>query len=786
MYRCLARRLLALTTTLWATAAPSLADERLQPVANFEHVAGPLIQQYCFDCHSGDAPDAGLALHKIDGAALFQRDREAWRQVLQRLTAGDMPPADSAAPTPQERGQLIDWIEARLAELDCDGPPDPGWITLRRLNRDQYRNTIRDLLYVDYEPNKTFPPDELAYGFDNNADMLSLTPVLLEKYLAAARDITHQAVLTPESYDGPTIEVPKDDWDGGQFDNAEERQLWNEGAVDFVHDFRTAGRYWLRVKVSGDQAGDEPVRMGFVQQGRLQQQVEVHTRKDSPEEFTFAFEASKGKQRLGVAFLNDYFNLRDDTDRNLAVHHMELIGPAELVDGKLPRAHRRWLADAPTPGAWRTDDLWRPQVRQSISALAVTAFRRPPPDQIVDRLVDLVDSRRRDGDTYERAMAAVLQAVLISPRFLFIGNIDFGGPPAEHREQGEAPGREIDEYELAARLSYFLWSSMPDATLLRLAGEGQLRTQLDAQVRRMLRDRRAEEFTANFTGQWLGTRLLANLEPDEGQIAEFDSALRTAMAREAQLVFAEVLRRNLPITTLLDADFTYLNERLASHYSIDGVAGSHFRRVSLDNLPASAGVRGSVATMAAVLTVTSNPDRTSPVKRGKWILGELLAAEPPAPPPGIASLDAVATASDKPLSLREQLALHRADPSCAACHRQMDPLGLALENYDLAGRWRTADAAGPIDSVGELPGGEQVDGASGLKAVLLERRDAFRRCLAEKMLTYALGRGLEYYDECSLAEIVRQVQADDDRLQSLVVAIVQSPPFQQRRATARD
>lgn len=772
-----------LAAWLSATAAPLQADQPLEPVAEFAHLAGPLVEQYCFDCHSGDEPDAGLALHKIEGGPHFNRDRKTWQRVLERLTAGDMPPEGYDAPTADERQKLVGWIETRLDEMDCSGPSDPGWITLRRLNRDQYRNTIRDLLYIDYQPNKTFPPDDLAYGFDNNADMLSLTPVLLEKYLAAARDIARKAVQVPEAYTGPTFDIPKDDWDGGQYDNASVRQLWGNGAIDFVHQFSTPGRYWLRVGVSGDQAGDEPVRMGFVQQGQLRQQVEVYSNGGVPEEFTFAFDVPAGKQRLGVAFLNDYFDRPSGDDRNLSVSKMELFGPANLVEREMPRAHRKWFADGPTPEAWRTDNGWRPQVRQSLEAFATTAFRRPANSEVLDRVVGLIDSRRRAGDTYERAMAGALEAMLVSPRFLFIGNVEYPVPSAE---DDSVVGQEVDEYELAARLSYFLWSSMPDATLMRLAGEGSLRTQLDAQIKRMLRDRRAEEFTTNFTGQWLGTRLLAEFEPDESQIAGFDDRLRTAMAREAQLVFAEVLRRNLPITTLLDADFTYLNERLAEHYDLQGIRGNHFRRVSLDELPAAAGVRGGVITMAGVLTVTSNPDRTSPVKRGKWILGELLAAEPPAPPPGIASLDAVTQASDKPLSLREQMELHRADPSCAACHVQMDPLGLALENFDLVGRWRTSDAAGPIDSMGQLPGGDEIDGAGGLKAVLLERRDAFRRCLAEKMMIYALGRGLEYYDECSIAEITRRTEADEDRLQSLVMAIVESPPFQQRRVPAAE
>ncbi len=767
--------------SLVAIRVATMADEPLQPVPSYENFAAPLLDQYCSACHAGDAPEAGLALHKIEGGDQFQRNRDQWKSVVRRLRIGDMPPEGYELPTDGERQQLIEWIETRLAEFDCSGSQDPGWVTLRRLNRDQYKNTISDLLGVEFEPAKTFPPDELAYGFDNNADMLSLTTVLLEKYLDASRSISHVALRTPESIVDGWIDLPKHKWEGGNYDHVDARELSTEGTVECEHDFRRPGRYAIRVTASASQAGNERARLSILVANRVLQTYTLHT--DDEEEietFTTMFDFPAGRQRIGVAFVNDYYDEVTRQDRNLFVRRIEIVGPLEEVDSDAPVAHDRWFADGPALDEWRHYTRWRGRTRKILQRFATRAYRRPPPEEEIERLISLIDRQRLAGDTYERAMQAALQAMLVSPRFLFIGNVD---QPSQAPEQGSR-GYRIDEYELASRLSYFLWSSMPDERLFSLAGEGRLREQLPDEVDRMLRDRRSSRFSNNFAGQWLGVRQLAEFEPDESQFPGFDDDLRRAMTREAELVLAEVIREDLPITTLLDADFTYLNARLASHYGIDDVRGKFFRRVAVAEVPVFAGVRGGVLTMAGVLATTSNPNRTSPVKRGKWVLGELLGAEPPAPPPGIDSLDEVVRAHDRKLSIREQMALHRADPSCAVCHEQMDAIGMALENFDAVGRWRNEDEAGPIDASGELPSGEKIVGAADLRQVLLARGDAFRKCLAEKMLTYALGRGLEYYDECAVREIVDRVEAEDDRMQSLVMAIVESTPFQQRRYDA--
>ncbi|QDU55241.1 DUF1592 domain-containing protein [Aeoliella mucimassa] len=770
------RFVLALVATS-VSSSFAFADESLQPVADFRHLAQPMLEQYCYDCHSGESADGGIALDEIQGADQFQKDRADWQKVLARVSNGSMPPEDYEAPTAEERTQLAEWINTRLNQLNCNTPQDPGWITLRRLNRDQYRNTIRDLLGVDFEPSKTFPPDVLAYGFDNNADVLTVNPVLLEKYLEAARDISRLAIPTPESVETGVERIPKDKWEGGQFDGEESRTLSTVGSVEFVYHFNQPGRYWLRAKVSASQAGDEPVKMSLMVDGQPVQTVEVYATQEESEQIAFAIDTEAGNLRLGVAFRNDFYDEATKGDRNLYVERFEVIGPLPVAFGELPSAYERWFAAEPSPTDWRDEHAWRTPVAQTLSDFMLAAFRRPAPADELNRLITLVDSRRQAGDSYQQAMQVALQVMLVSPRFLYIGNVD-EAPRSD--AQGEA-GYEVDEYELAARLSYFLWSSTPDATLLRLASEGRLRAELPAEVARLLRDRRSEQFTTNFAGQWLGTRLLADLEPDESQFDGFDAELREAMTREANLVFADVVRQNLPLTTLIDANFTYLNQRLATHYGIAGIEGDQFRRVSLAELAPYPGVRGGVLTMAGVLASTSNPDRTSPVKRGKWVLSELLAEPPPAPPPGITSLEVVAERSKRPLSVREQMELHRAEPSCAVCHQKMDPLGLALENYDMVGRWRTEDNTGPINSAGELPSGDKIAGVADLRSLLAAQPDAFRRCLAEKLLTYGLGRGLEYYDECTLREICRRALDDGDKMQTLILAVIESPAFQQRR-----
>ena len=751
-------------------------DDSLRPLPSYENLVAPLVDNYCSACHTGEDADGGLSFDKLDGGEGFQQHRAEWREIARRLLNGTMPPDDADPLSPEERQEWVAWINSRLAELDCSGPVDPGWITLRRLNRDQYRNTIHDLLGVTFNPDEHFPPDELGYGFDNNGDVLMLSPALVEKYLAAANTIASQAILPPESIKEPARRIVRRRWEGGVQEGDQIRALYTNGAIEFEHQFETPGTYFLVASVSADQAGDEPVRVGFLEQGEIVKTLELWD-DQVWETVHLELEVPEGKRKLAVAFLNDFYlesdNEGESQDRNLRLRRLHLVGPLDPDDSARPEAHRRFFAQRPKVSQWRDDQAWRPLARQAIGELTMNAFRRPASTAEIDRYVELADSARRAGDSYERAMQLVLEAVLVSSKFLFIGNLE--PEPCEEVHL-------VDEFELASRLSYFLWSSMPDQRLLNLAAEGKLRSQLREEVDRMLASERVAELAKNFTGQWLGTRLLADTHPDEELFPRFDDELRQSMAREAELVVAELLRQNASILSLINADFTFLNEPLAEHYGISGVKGKNFRRVSLKDLPPEVGVRGGVVTMAGVLTTTSFPTRTAPVLRGKWILGELLGREPPPPPPDVPLLDE-GKSSESAASLREQLEQHRQDPTCASCHIEMDGLGFALESFDAIGRWRAEENGHPIDATGELPGGERVEGVRGLQQALLARGDEFRHCFAEKMLTYALARGLEYQDECSVVSISEHLKSHDDRFQELIHAIVASDPFQKRRGT---
>jgi hypothetical protein len=766
-----------LTVVAESTALP------LQPRPSFEHAVRPLFEEFCYDCHQGDDAEVGLSLAQYQSGDEFQNYRKTWLKVVRRLRAGEMPPEDADQPSVEQRSRLINWLESKLQEFDCNGPRDPGRVTIRRLNRSEYRNTIRDLLGVEYDPDDTFPRDELAFGFDNNGDVLTLPPPLLEKYLDSAERISATAIVVPEMISSHTVHVDQSTWEGGYPFGSERqsRKLATKGAIQFKHEFNTAGQYLLRITASAEQAGDELAQMAVVSDQQRLKVFEVAADSEDPDSFTVEIELPSGSREFAIEFLNDYYNPEHPDlsrrDRNLHVHGLEFVGPLAEALADRPASHHRILWREPTPEQWEEGELWRPVVSELGQRLLLRAYRRPPLPAEIDRLSELVDRSRQNGDSFPRAMQLALQTVLVSPNFLFRGEWE----PEEERAGETEP---IDEFALASRLSYFLWSSMPDDELLGHAEAGSLRANLASQVVRMLADEKISELARNFGGQWLGTRSLVDARPDTRLYPDFDEALRAAMQTEADLLLADIIREDRSVITLLSADFSYLNERLASHYGIEGVLGDDFQRVGLSNSQ-----RGGIITLGGVLTVTSLADRTSPSKRGKWILGQLLGDEPPPPPPGVAELSDPSTVVQGG-SIRQRLESHRSNESCASCHKVMDPLGFALEHYDAIGRWRDSDGgrdsdgSSEIDDLGTLPDGRQFRGAGGLREILMAEQDAFRKTLVEKLLTYALGRGLEYYDQCVVAEIGGAMAAADDRFSSLVVAIVGSDPFQRRRPAA--
>lgn len=731
----------------------------------------PLLQEYCLDCHSGGEPDAGLSLEHFDAPLDFLKGRKIWEKASQRIQFREMPPAEFAAIPDSDREFLISWINSTLEDLECGAQPNPGQVTLRRLNAVEYQNTIRDLLGVTYKPAASFPGDDIGYGFDNIGDVLTLPPLLMEKYLIAAEEISRKVIKVPArgmifeaSYAGSQLESSDAaNKDGTEF------VMYASATAGFQEELPWAGPYELSIVAYGDQAGSEPCLLEIKVDGEPVSQVAVKGDRSKMDEISVPLRLRAGTRKISISFINDFYKPaaagRPAQDRNAYLVHVLLRGNKKLKQSIAPEslgaAHRAIIFTAP-----KTPDDFKRAATQVLGKLASRAYRRPADPGDVARLVALAQTVVDDGGSFEEAVQVGLQAILISPHFLF--RVE---PPRMVSTSDVT--RELDEYELASRLSYFLWSTMPDGELLRLAWEGKLREQLDAQVTRMLRSPKANSLVRNFAGQWLTLKRLKEFKPDAGQYPLWSDDISVLATRETLSFFAGVMREDLSVLELLDGEFTYVNKKLADYYGITGVQGEQFRKVSLVGTG-----RAGLLTQASILAVTSNPTRTSPVKRGKWILDTLLAAPPSNPPPGVPEL---AEKGELKGSLRERLEQHRADPACANCHKLMDPLGFALENYDAVGRFRTAENGIKIDSSGELPDGTVVKDAADLRRILGSRyREDFVECLAEKMLTYALGRGLEYYDKCVVDQIAEQMSQREYRFSALISAIVNSDPFQKK------
>jgi hypothetical protein len=743
------------------------AEPELKPVAAdaplpaFVKDIKPLLNKYCAECHQGEKAKGGLAFEAFrDERAVFNR-RKVWEKVQEQLESLAMPPDDKPQPTDDERTLILRWIESHVLKIDCS-KPDPGRVTVRRLNRTEYNNTIHDLLGVDFKPAEDFPSDDVGYGFDHIGDVLSMPPVLFERYLAAAERIVEAAIATPDP-----DRAPRQTFRG--------RTLASVSAVSEEVDFPRTGDYALRVRAWAQQAGPEKAKMTIRFGNEDVQTVEVTAVEGSAQEYEMKLNVPAGKHTFAARFINDYYKPDDpdpnNRDRNLIVERMEVQGPLGVLPEKLPAAHERIITCRP---AEKTDPA--DCARAILRPFATRAFRRPATDDEVDRLTRLVATAVKEGDSFERGIQVALEAVLVSPHFLF--RIELDPEPLNPRAV-----RTISDYELATRLSYFLWSSMPDDELLKLAHDGTLRKEgnLAAQVRRMLKDPKAVALVENFAGQWLQLRNLQLANPDRKQFPSFDEELRQAMETETKLFFEAVIREDRSVLEFLDADFTFVNERLAKHYGIPGVKGEEFQKVTLTN-----GERGGLLSQASILTVTSNPTRTSPVKRGKWILENLLNAPPPPPPPNVPELEEAKAGKPLEGTLRQRMEQHRSNPACAVCHAQMDAIGFGLENYDPVGAWRTKDGNADIDPSGTLPGDLTFKTPAELKAILKARDGEFRRCLTEKLLTYGLGRGLEYYDKCTVDIIVKNVAANHDRFSALVLEIVNCDAFQKRRGKQGD
>ena len=738
------------------------ADEASREAA-FRDQLLPLLRTYCFECHGADAGEGDVKLEKYESVVQLAGDRKEWLRALKQVQLGSMPPEGASPMDAVTRERLAKLIDELANAVDCVRNPNPGKVTLRRLNRDEYRNTVRDLTGIDYVPAKGFPGDDVGYGFDNIGDVLSLPPLLMEKYLDAAEWISGKAIYTPPPPEIYEINKTSKNFIGSEKFSSQDGALVlsSNGTVSVAPELPFGGEFVMTVAASAAQAGNEPAKME-IRSGKFRKVIDVPTA--TPAEYKVQLALGKGKREIEISFINDFYDEPNKQDRNLFVFHVNLKGQERKLTyastAELPESHRELLFV--TPNVKVTAEDASTQVLQRLSS---RAFRRPSSEAEVKRLVDLATTVRVNGGSFEESIQVALQAILVSPHFIF--KVE---RPAVADPSGNRPP--ITQYELATRISYFLWSSMPDDELLLMAHRGQLRdsTALRGKVARMMKDPRMNRFVENFAGQWLQLRNLKEVQPDPRKFRAFDDEMRELVRRETLTFFAGVMRGNMPVTTLLDANFTYLNEKLARYYGIRGVTGEEFRPVSLEGT-----ARGGLLTHASILTVTSNPTRTSPVKRGKWILENLLNTPPPPPPPNIPELEKGKLVG----TLRQRMEQHRSNPACAACHNMMDPLGFALENFDAVGQYRERDAGAAIDASGHLPDGTEFTGVAGLRELLsTQRREQFVRCLVEKMMIYAVGRGIEYYDKCAIDKILLDAKKQDYKFAYIIAGIIDSDPFQ--------
>lgn len=736
------------------------------PQALFASDVLPLVNQFCGSCHVQKSK-GGVSLKGFTTAASLHKDLKLWDSVLHNVQSGVMPPEDSPQPTKAQRDKFIAWLTSMLAEAEAK-VSDPGRVTIHRLNQAEYNNTIRDLLGIDFQPANDFPADDVGYGFDNIGDVLSISPLLMEKYLNAAEQIADKAIALPPR---KRIRYELDDLKGGGMQDSA-RFLASSGEIFARPDIKKDGQYLLRIGAWAHQAGDELAKLRLKLDDKEVTVLEVKGTPESPELLETKITTKAGKHKIAVEFINDFYNEtlpEGKRDRNVAVEFMDVIGPMDAV-ADMPPSHKQIIFREPPVDA--TPAQQDECAREILTKQARRLWRRPATTAEVDRLMRAFQLVRKENDSFERGIQLGLQAILVSPNFLFRAEID-------DEPNNAKLTRNLNDYELATRLSYFLWSSAPDGSLDYYSDKGALRDtkNLGYNARRMLKDDRARAMADNFAGQWLQLRSLDQVSPDPATFPQWNDELRAAMKAETLKFFETVVREDRSILEFLDANYSFLNEPLAKLYGVPDVTGPELRRVEFSGDMARR--RGGLLTQASILTLTSNPTRTSPVKRGKWVLEQIFNAPPPPAPPDVPDLPSQEVAPNS--TVRQRLEAHRKNPACSSCHARMDGIGFGLENYNGVGAWRDKDGKLPLDTSGTLVDGAKFKGPVQLKTILKSRKDVFVRSLSERMLTYALGRGLERYDRRAVDEIVIQVKKNDYRFSALVTAIVTSEPFRKKR-----
>ena len=732
----------------------------------------PFTSKYCVSCHGAEKPEAGLSLTKYVDEKGLLKDRRIWERAFEMIKAGEMPPRENPQPSADEKSKILDYLHEKLHKIDCSKVSDPGRVTIRRLNRAEYNNTIRDLMQVSFRPADDFPSDDVGYGFDNIGDVLSLPPLLMEKYLNAAEKIASDAILSVEIENPSVHEFDRESVQRSSVAHSHGEDatiLVSTGEIYVEHQFPQSGDYVLKVIAAETPAGNESSQMEFRLDGKPVAKYEVNQLESSYGKFEFPIHLNRGLHKFAVAFLNDFYDPKakdkDRRDRNLIVRDVQIIGPTSVDNSEYPPFHRSFMKVMPGDGKSFVD-----AAQENLRPFISRAFRRPVSNSELAKFVGLAERIASEGESFITAMQVAITGVLVSPHFLFRIETDKNPNDANDKHP-------LNDYELATRLSYFLWSSLPDEELMSHAEKNDLHTDavIDVQVRRMLADAKSRALVENFAEQWLQLRILNEITPDPKRFPEFNAELREDMKRETNRFFEYVMREDRSILEFLDGAYTFVNDRLAKHYGFEGINGAEFQQVSLAGKN-----RAGLLTQGSVLTLTSNPDRTSPVKRGKWVMEVLLNQPPPAPPPNVPELAETAKAQPN-MTLRQQMELHRENPSCASCHRTMDQLGFGIENFDAIGRWRDRDGSQELDTRGELPGGKSFRGPVELATVLRSKQCEFGECLAEKMLTYALGRGLEFYDRCATAKILASLKDHDFKFSVLITEIIKSEPFRMRR-----
>ena len=754
----------------------------------------PFLTKHCVSCHGKDKQKGDFALHEFRDDISVLRARNRWRDVVEMVRSGEMPPDDKPQPSAEEKRRFLASVAGVFAKADA-GNPDPGRLTVRRLNRNEYNNTIRDLLHIEFRPADDFPSDDVGHGFDNIADVLTVSPVLMERYLDAADKIAAQAIplsaiappkrtMAAKYCEPASANVPQSKF---RPFTASEGDGVKSGPIHTPARITADGDYIMRARLYAKSADGKPVRvammvsgaaiakpspggeiekldgaaLGNVKRAHILKTVEITAKSEQDAQvIEVKVPRLEGVERIAVAAFKPQGGQPAPT---LFVEWLEYEGPMDTRS-----AATKTLLTV-TPGKSQAE-----QTREVLAGFAVRAWRRQITIEELDRLAKLVAYAMGHNDTWEEAMRRAVSAILASPKFVFRLETD---------DQPQNPeAHPVDEFQLATRLSYFLWSSCPDDELLRAASEKKLGTGLDAQIKRMIQDPRADALIQNFAMQWLQLGRLSGHSTDPRTFPNWKPELRASMLEETQRFFGEVVRSDRSILDLLDGDFTWVNQRLADFYGMKNAGPFEkdgWKRVSLAGTP-----RGGLLTQASILTVTSNPTRTSPVKRGKWILEQILGTPPPAPPPNTPSLDDSGRKELKG-TFRQKLEQHRADPKCANCHAKMDAFGFALENFNGIGQWRDRDESGAaIDPSGKLGTGRTINGLADMKLLLRNRRQDFARCLTEKMLIYALGRGLDWYDEATISRILFGLDKNDYHVTTLITGIVKSPAFLMRRSAA--